>query len=97
MTYRSNLKIVAINQFLEELCPLNLVILWDFTVFHIFVLSAYRYSFSIWYVALPYQDTDIHLLFGMLLCHTKIQIKFEFGFIPLIFLEVMAIGLRKIS
>jgi hypothetical protein len=41
--------------------------------------------------------TDIYLIFGTLLCHTKIQIKFEFGFDPLIFHEVMALGLRKIS
>jgi hypothetical protein len=40
---------------------------------------------------------DIHLIFGTLLCHTKIQIKYEFGFDPLIFTEVMALGLRKIS
>jgi hypothetical protein len=41
--------------------------------------------------------TDIHLIFGTLLCNTKIRIKFEFGFDPLIFHEVMALGLRKIS
>ena len=41
--------------------------------------------------------SDIHLIFSTLLCHTKIQIKFEFGFDPLIFHEVMALGLRKIS
>jgi hypothetical protein len=41
--------------------------------------------------------SDIHLIFGILLCHTKIQIKFEFGFDPLIFHEVMALGLRKMS
>jgi hypothetical protein len=41
--------------------------------------------------------TDIHLIFGTLLCNTKIQIKFEFGFDPLIFHEVMALGLRKKS
>jgi hypothetical protein len=41
--------------------------------------------------------TGIHLIFGTLLCHTKIQIKFDFGFNPLIFPEVMALGLRKIS
>jgi hypothetical protein len=29
--------------------------------------------------------TDIYLIFGTLLCHTKIQIKFEFDFDPLIF------------
>jgi hypothetical protein len=39
--------------------------------------------------------TDIYLIFGTLLCHTKIQIMFEFGFDPLIFHEVMALGLRK--
>jgi hypothetical protein len=41
--------------------------------------------------------TDIHLIFGILLCHTKIQIKFEFDSDPLIFHEVMALGLRKKS
>jgi hypothetical protein len=40
---------------------------------------------------------DIHLIFGTLLCHTKTQIKFEFGSDPLIFQEVMALGLRKKS
>jgi hypothetical protein len=39
--------------------------------------------------------TDIHLIFSTLLCHTKIQIKFEFGSDPLIFHEVMALGLGK--
>jgi hypothetical protein len=43
----------AIDQFLEELCPLN-----ELSVFWISFLSAYRYSFDIWYIALPYQDTD---------------------------------------
>jgi hypothetical protein len=41
--------------------------------------------------------TDLHLIFGTLLCHTKIQIKFEFGSEPLIFYEVMALGLTKKS
>jgi hypothetical protein len=67
---------VAIDQFLEELCPLR-----GFTVSRTF--------FS--------QLTDIHLIFGTLLCHTKIQIKFEFGSDPLVFQEVMALGLRKKS
>jgi hypothetical protein len=40
--------------------------------------------------------TDIHLTFGTLLCHTKLQIKFEFGFDPCIFHYVMALGLKKI-
>jgi hypothetical protein len=39
--------------------------------------------------------SDIHLIFGVLLWHIKIQIKFEFGVDPLIFQEVMALGLRK--
>jgi hypothetical protein len=34
--------------------------------------------------------TDIRLIFGTLLYHTKLQIKFEFGFDPLNFHEVMA-------
>jgi hypothetical protein len=41
--------------------------------------------------------TDIHLIFGTLLCHTKIQIKYEFSFDPLIFPKVMTLGLRKVS
>jgi hypothetical protein len=41
--------------------------------------------------------TDIHLIFSTLLCNTEIQIKFEFGFDPLIFHEFMALGLRKKS
>jgi hypothetical protein len=94
-----------------------------FSVFRSFFFHAFRYSFYIWYIALPYQDTDkfkfsldplifhkvmalglrkisqilssfvlsdIHFIFGTLLCHTEIQIKFEFGFDSLIFLEVMA-------
>jgi hypothetical protein len=43
----------AIEQFLEESCPLR-----DCTVFRTFSLSAYKYSFDNWYIALPYQDTD---------------------------------------
>jgi hypothetical protein len=43
--------------------------------------------------------SDIHLIFGTLLYHTKIQIKFEYAFDALIFHfhQVMALGLRKIS
>jgi hypothetical protein len=40
---------------------------------------------------------DIYFIFGTWLWHIKIQIKIEFGFDPLIFHEVMALGLRKIS
>jgi hypothetical protein len=57
----------------------ELCLLRDFTVFRIF--------FSLL--------TTVHLIFGTLLCHTKIQIKFEFGSDPFIFHEVMALGLRK--
>jgi hypothetical protein len=42
-------------------------------------------------------SSHIYLIFGILLYITKIQIKFEFGFDPLIFHEVMALGLRKKS
>jgi hypothetical protein len=71
--------LVVIDLFLAELCPLNLVILRDFTVFRTF--------FSVL--------TDINLASGSLLCHTEIQIKFEFGLDPLVFPEVIALGLRK--
>jgi hypothetical protein len=40
---------------------------------------------------------DIHLRFGTLLCHSKLQKKFEFGFYPIIFHEGMVFELRKIS
>jgi hypothetical protein len=53
----------------------------DFTIFHTF--------FSVL--------TDNDLIFGTLLCHTKIQIKIEFGFDPLILNEVITLGFRKIS
>jgi hypothetical protein len=39
--------------------------------------------------------SDIYLIFGTLLIHIKIQIKFEFGFDPFIFHEVMALDLEK--
>jgi hypothetical protein len=48
-----------------------------------------NYPFSGLFFSLP---TDIHLIFGTLLCHIKIQLKFEFGFDQLIFPEVMALG-----
>jgi hypothetical protein len=63
--------------------PVNLAIERNFTFFCTFLSL----------------DTDIHLIFGKctLLCHTMIQIKFEFGFYPIIFHEVKAFGFRKIS
>jgi hypothetical protein len=39
--------------------------------------------------------SHIHLIYNTLLCHTEIQIKFEFGSDPSIFQEVMALELRK--
>jgi hypothetical protein len=41
-----------------------------------------NYQFSALFFALL---TDTHLIFGTLLCNTKIQIKIEFGFDPLVF------------
>jgi hypothetical protein len=73
---------VAIDQFLEELCSLR-----DFRVLGILEFCGLFFSLL----------TDIHLIFCTWLCHTKIQIKFQFGFHPLIFDEVMALGLRKKS
>jgi hypothetical protein len=37
--------------------------------------------------------TDIHLIFVTLLCHTTLQIKFDFGFDPLNFHKFIALGL----
>jgi hypothetical protein len=53
-----------------------------------------NYQFSVLFL---FMLSDIHLIFGILLCHTKIQIRFEFGVDPLIFHEILALGLRKIS
>jgi hypothetical protein len=39
--------------------------------------------------------TDFHLIFDTLICHTKIQIKFEFGFDPLIFPKFWPMDLEK--
>jgi hypothetical protein len=62
------------------LLPLDLEKYHELSVFWTFFLSTYRYSF----------------IFGTLLCHNKIQIKFEFGIDPLEFHEVMAHGLPLI-
>jgi hypothetical protein len=48
-------------------------------------------------ISFKHFSSHIYLIFGTLLCNTKIQIKFEFGFDALIFYKVMALGLRKIS
>jgi hypothetical protein len=67
----------------HEVMALGLRKLSGIISFPHFFLSAFRYSFNIWYIAL--------------ICHTKLQIKFEFGFGPLSFHEVMALGHRKMS
>jgi hypothetical protein len=125
---------VAIDQFLKELCPLNELSDFRTIFFSLFTDNHLMFGTFLchtkiqikfefgsdplifpkvmvrgltcrtisWIFSFP--DflslsllTDIHLIFGTLLCHTKIQLKFEFGFDPLIFPEVMANGLRKIS
>jgi hypothetical protein len=53
ITYRSSSKMVAIDQFLEELCPLNLTILMDFIVFLTFFPNVCSYCIEILYMALP--------------------------------------------
>jgi hypothetical protein len=75
-----SLSFVFIHWFFTKLWPLDLK---DITIF----------QFSALFSSLL---TDIHLIFGTWLCHTKIQIKFKFSCHPLIFYEVMALGLRKI-
>jgi hypothetical protein len=76
--YRSNLSLILIHWFFTKLWPLDLEKNHE--------LSVFPTVFSLL--------TDNHLIFGTLLCHTKIHIKFEFGLDPLIFQEVMALGLR---
>jgi hypothetical protein len=74
--YRLSLSLVLIHWFFTKLLPLDLEKNHELLVFRTFFLFAYRYSFDIWYIALPY---------------------LEFASDPLIFHEVMAFGLRKIS
>jgi hypothetical protein len=66
---------------LHEVMVLGLREISQLVSFLHFSLSAYRYSFDIWYIAF----------------HTKLQIKFEFGYRSLILHEVMVLGLREIS
>jgi hypothetical protein len=56
--YRSSLSLVLLHWFFPKLWPLNLEKYHELSVFRTFSLSAYRYSFDIWFIALPYQDTD---------------------------------------
>jgi hypothetical protein len=46
---------VAIDQSLEKVMPIELGHFKGFYSFLHFFLSAYRYVFDIWYIALPYQ------------------------------------------
>jgi hypothetical protein len=64
-----------------KLWPLNLEKIMNYQFSSLFFVHAFRYLFDIWYIALPYQDID--------------KKKYEFGFDPLIFHEVMALGLKK--
>jgi hypothetical protein len=61
---------------------------------HCFAILRYRLSSNL--VSIHWFFTD-YLVFGTLLCCTNIQIRFEFGFDPLIFHEVMVLEPRKIS
>jgi hypothetical protein len=79
--YIFSLRLDLIHWFFTKLWPMDLEKNHELLVFQSVFLSAYRYS----------------LIFGTLICHTKIQIKLEFGFDPLIFHEVMTLELRKIS
>jgi hypothetical protein len=56
--YRSRLSLILIHWFFPKLWPLDLEKYHELSVFQTFFLSAYRYSFDIWYIALSYQDTD---------------------------------------
>jgi hypothetical protein len=44
----------SIHRFFTKLWPLDLEIYHELSVFRTFPLSAYRYSFNIWYIVLPY-------------------------------------------
>ena len=78
-SYRSSSSLFSIDLYFTELWPLDLE-------------HFINYQFSALFFSLL---ADIHLIFGTLLCHTKLQIKIEFGFDRPIFHGVMALGLRK--
>jgi hypothetical protein len=56
--YRSSLSLVSIHWFFLKLWPRDLEKYHELSVFQTFFLATYRYSFPIWYIALPYEDTD---------------------------------------
>jgi hypothetical protein len=79
--YRSSLCLVLIHWFFKKLWPFkDLEKNHELSVFHTFFSLCLQ--IFLWYL--------VHWL-----CNNKIQIKFEFGFDPLIFHEVMALGLKK--
>jgi hypothetical protein len=53
--YRSSLSLVSIHWFFPKLWPLDFEKYHELSVFRTFFVSAYRYSFDIWFIALPYQ------------------------------------------
>jgi hypothetical protein len=79
--YRSSLSLIRSIEFSRSYGP------WTLKNITNYRFSALSFLFLL---------TDTHLIFGTLLRHTKLQIKFEFGLDPLIFHEVMALGHRKI-
>jgi hypothetical protein len=70
--YRSSSSLVLIYWFFRKLWLLDVEKYHKFSVFRTFLFML----------------SDIHLIFGILLWHIKIQIKVEFGFDPLTFHEV---------
>jgi hypothetical protein len=52
--YRSSLSLVLIHRFFTKLWPLDIEKYHELLVFWTFSLSAYRYSFNIWYIVLSY-------------------------------------------
>jgi hypothetical protein len=53
-------------------------------------ITNYQFSALFWF-----ELSDIHVIFGTLLCHTKIQIKLKFGFDPLVFSKLWPLDLEK--
>jgi hypothetical protein len=52
--YRLSFSLVLVHWFFTKLWPLDLEKNHELSVFRTFSLSAYRYSFNIWYIFLPY-------------------------------------------
>jgi hypothetical protein len=56
--YRFSLSLALIYWFFTKLWPLDLEKNHELLVFRSFSLTAYRYSFNIWYIVLPYWVAD---------------------------------------